>query len=256
MSLPSSRALRLSIGKDRVHASALSGRWRPRLVAESSVAADLVKAEAPAAMLRQVLNDLASRTSIRGCRLEVELADSMLHFDIVAGDFAGWPARRLMSLAQASATELLGERAESHLVRWQLQRDEHHLLVCALPKPWMDALTEAAGELDLRLDGVRPVFARQWNRLLAGQRPAQAVFVVAEGSRATIACVRNGAITALSSGPWLADREAHESSDASFIDMQVDRLLAGLGIAPDVAMQWLFVGASTRLSKRWHHHEA
>jgi hypothetical protein len=219
--------------------------------------------------VRPALDRLAAKAPIGGSTLQVELADSLLHFDVVHGEFGGLAARTLSSLAEACVAELLGEQADEFSVRWQLQRDERHLLVCALPTPWLRRAESAAAAHDLRLESVRPHFSRHWNRWLAAQPAGNAVFAVAEQHQAVIACVRGGVIVALSSGPWFADHA--EFSDSSverllagiglvgkertaMIDLQVDRLLAGLGVDPFEACEYLLVSEAEPhpyLSDRW-----
>lgn len=271
MSLLSSREVRLTLAPDRVRASAWRGRFRPEQVAEAAItlAPGERDLDAQAWALQRALEQLAATTPLAGSALQVEMADSLLHFDVAEGEFAGLAARTLSSFADACVAELLDERTAEHTVRWQLQRDERHLLVCAMPTRQLELVGTAAATHRLALGGIRPRFVRQWNEHLARQRVDDAVFVVAEDRQALIACVRAGAITALSSGPWFADRNEFSDSTVerllagigllgkdcvALIDLQVDRLLAGLGIDPAGPSAYVLVSADephTYLSNRW-----
>ena len=271
MSLLSSRHVRLAVRPDRVQASAWRGLLRPERAAERGLALDpqTRNVDADARAVRAVLDQLAPLAPIAGSTLHVDLADALVHFDVVEGDFAGLGARTLASFADACVAELLGEQAAAHAVRWQLQRDERHLLVCALPRHWLDAVNVAAGAHRLSIGSIRPRFSVQWNRQLGGKPVENMVFAVADGANALIACVRNGAVTAVSNGPWCADCADFEDStvdrllagmgladkgSVALIDLQVDRLLASLGIAPAVPAEYLLVSATephVYLSSRW-----
>jgi len=96
-----------------------------------------------------------------------------------------------------------------------------------------------------------------------------AVFAVAEGDDLVIACVRSGVITALRGGSWYVDTSQFSDSmadrlmsqlgltgkgEAAAIDVQVDRLLASLGIDTQAPGTCLLVAPGEpppRLSPRW-----
>ena len=271
MSLLSNRHVQLSLRPDGMQATAWRGRLRPQRTAERGLALDAADRsdDADARAVRQLLDQLAPLAPIAGSTLHVDLADALVHFDVVEGEFAGLGARTLASFADACVNELLGDQAAAYLVRWQLQRDERHLLVCALPRHWVDAVTAAARAHHLGVGTIRPRFNLQWNRHVGGKRAAHMVFVVADGPNALITCVRDGAVTAISNGPWFADRGDFEDSavdrllagmgladksNVALIDLQVDRLLASLGIDPAAPRDYVMVSAAephVYLSHRW-----
>ena len=106
----------------RVASSAVCGRLEQghgrKLLAEATHAAD-----AQALAIDTVLSELALVKSLKGLRLDIELADALVHLDVVEGDFDGNSERQLQSVARACVVELLGDAAENHEVRWQLQAD-------------------------------------------------------------------------------------------------------------------------------------
>jgi hypothetical protein len=194
-----------------------------------------------------VLAALAAEAPIAGASLHVELADALVHFDVANGDFAGKSEHQLGLLASACIAELLGEQAKDCMVRWQLQRDEQHLLLCAVPNGAVNGLVDAALAQQLQLASLSPSFAAQWNRHARGGWPEAAVFAVASDSNATIACVHQGVITTMSAGPGSAAGEAA-------LDLHVDRLLAGLGADGEPAPAYLLVAAANTqpaFSSRW-----
>jgi len=270
----SNRHVRLAVRPDAVRAGVWR-RWpRPECLAEVSVALEPEQGGtgAEAQALRQALDQLAGKAPLAGKTLHVELADALAHFDVVEGDFAALGSPTLASFAEACVTELLGDQAAQHIVRWQLQRDEKHLLVCALPRRWLEAVNSAAAAHRLTLASLRPAFDQQWNHHLGGAPFADGVFAVAEGVDVLVACVRKGVISALSNGPWFSDSSEFSDSTvdrllagmglagkdtAALIDLHVDRLLAGLGVDPEAPARYVLVSGAppnVYLSPRWAVH--
>jgi hypothetical protein len=223
------------------------GRFRPvRLAVESS--------DAGVDALGQTLDALAAQAPLAGAAMQVEVADSLVHFDVAFGDFGGLGPRQLSAMASASMGELLGDRVHDHTLRWQLQRGEQHLLVGAIPKLLIQALADAAATHDMALAGVVPDFSMQWNRQIRRAPPDNAVFAVVSDFNALIACIRRGVITAISNGPWKWPNAVPDLPSFDALDRHVDRLLAGLGIELDPPPSFLLVTASALqpgLSTRW-----
>ncbi len=254
MSLLSNKRVHLLVQPAAVRASLWRG-WP-----KSSKVAEQVR-DGGIAAAGDVLAALAGQAPVAGASLHVELADALVHFDVASGDFAGKSAHQLSLFASACVAELLGEQAKDCTVRWQLQRDERHLLLCATPNAVISALADAAIAQRLQLASLSPSFAAQWNRHARGRWPDAAVFAVASTNNTTIACVRHGVITTMSAGPGSsagadARRAAALSSatgDAP-LDLHVDRLLAGLGADGEQSLVYLLVTAAKpqpALSKRW-----
>jgi len=213
-------------------------------------------AEALALAVDAVLERLAATAPLRGARLAVELADARVHLDLVSGDFSAASDRQLRVVADACVAELMGDAAAGQAIRWQLQPDLTHLLICAVAQPEVDALVELAGRQGLRLVSLQPEFGAQWNRHAHRLQAGCGVFSVTCGGFATVACARGGTVTAISSGSWLEEPPLPgESATApGGLDARVDRLLASVGedsanvgsfvlVAPDVSAR--------RLAPRW-----
>lgn len=173
-----------------------------------------------------VLAELARTAPLTGAGLYVELADAFLHLDVVEGDFAASSDRQLQAVASACVLELLGDAASQHEVRWQLQSGNRHLLIAAVSKAQIQALIDLATRHRLALRRVQPDFCTQWNRHAQALKPGSAVFAVASGREAVVAQVANGAIAAISSGPWL------DRPDARLHNERAQRLMCGFGLAP------------------------
>lgn len=228
-------------------------------------------ADALAAHIEAVLVQLGRAVPLKGARLEVEWTDALTHFDVVAGDFAGDSDRQLQAVASACVSELLGDAAQAHEIRWQLQAGGHHLLIAAIPREHLKLLSEAATRHDLTLSSVQPDFCRQWNCHAKALKRGAAVFAVASDREAVIACVDNGAIATMSSGAWF-DRNQPSSgptvtvkrlmsglglepaAKAGLLDIRVDRLLASIGRDPAHQSAYVLVGpemADANVSCRW-----
>ena len=252
MSRLSNSRVRLDIGTHAIDAEVWRGWLRPVRVAQHRHvrtevdAADRLLFEA----VQQALGELALQAPIDGAALHVELADSLLQFDVARGDFAALGERRLSILAETSMSELLGEAAGRHVLRWQLQRDERHLLVCALPIAILQSLQAAAQGPGLRLARVEASFVAHWNRRARAGLADRAVLAVAGEEHALIACVEHGSIITL----WHAALGAAPAQHAAELELQVDRLLASVGRAAVAATAMLLIdtaGAQRAWSRRW-----
>lgn len=239
MSLPWRKAVHLRIEPGAVSGHLERGAWRPAVLAQAHHAVEGPMATLDPA-LDALLTELAGSASLKGAQLRVVLADTMLHLDVVAGDFAGDSERQLQAVAEACVAELLGEAAAAHEIRWQLQPDGRHLLIAALGREHLQALREAADRHGLALDSVQPQLCRQWNHHAAALPSGTTVFAVAQGPEALVACVAHGSIAALSQGQQL--------------DLRVDRLLASTGLDPAQQGGYVLVApqaAAQGASPRW-----
>jgi hypothetical protein len=278
VSLPWSKRIHMRLGPEAIEATFDPGEaggkpWvalsRPCSLAAAASGASSVGAGAPSASglptaLEDVLAKLNQRASLRGARLMVEVDDSLVHLDVVEGDFAGSSDRQLDAIAAASATELLGDGAAEHDLRWSLQAEGRHLLVCAMPRALVAAVSDAAGPRGINLASMQSSFARHWNAHGGRQRSSTAVFVVASRGHAVVACVVERSICAISSGPWIGPRAPKVGAalttgtrDAAIkvLDAWVDRLLASLGIPCAAATVFTLVAPSARVhgtSPRWN----
>jgi hypothetical protein len=266
VSLLSSKRLRLEIGPHALRASVWSGLIRRERLVDATVEIDAGDSEDAA--LGRLLDQLDRKAHIGGASVDVEIASSLLHFDVVEGEFDAMSERQLTSLARAAVVELLGERSEDHVITWHLQQGQRHLLIVAIPNHWLQSVRKVAAAHGVTPASVRPAFNRQWNAFMARQAPADGVFAVADHDDVVIAFVQRGAITAVSCGPCYEDPGRFSDSMARLmaelvlarknkfapIDLQVDRMLSGLGIDPEAPGRYLLVARGeppARLSTRW-----
>jgi len=256
----------------KVLAKARHSVGKPREPAGTvGMAAGRQSVDGQTAAIDAVLSELAETRPLQGAWLDVDLADSLVQLDVVKGDFAGDSDRRLQTVAAACMAELLGEAAQRHEVRWQLQPGGSHLLIAAIAQAQLRALTDAAARHGLRLRSVRPDFGRQWNLHSSALKPGTGVFAVACGREAVIACVSRGAIVEISSGGWL-DKPAAANDEmspgtrlmsgfgldplatAKLLDKRCDRLLASVGQDPALQSAYVLVApplSSEAVSSRW-----
>ena len=260
--------MRLRVMPDAVDGVLARGWLRPRVMATATYPAGDLEARSgrtaePTLRLSRdihadaidaVLHELSEAGSLQGARLDIELADALMHLDVVQGDFAGDSDRGLHSVAVACMAELLGDAAQGYEVRWQLQAGGTHLLIGAIAIEMLRTLTDAAARHGLRLRSVQPDFCLQWNRHSSALKPGPAVFAVACGREAVVACVSRGAIAEISSGGWLGRHaaanetsigqpgsgfSAQADSTSGLLDTRVDRLLSSVG--RDASNQSTFV---------------
>lgn len=267
MSLLSSKFVCLALGPRAVRAS-LHSRWsRGKVLAQSRREVDpLHISPAPhgdteplAASIegvQAVLSELTASSGPSGTPLRVQISDALVHFDVVAGDFAESSERQLQAIATACVDELLGDHAGPQVVRWQLQADDRHLLIAALQTATVDAIVQEAARNEMRLETLQPEFCARWNAQTRELSGALAVFAsVADGSL-VMALVEQGSITALSTGALGADRDMTRTDLASktALDLRADRLATSQGV--DVASLTTFVlvageGEQLAPSPRW-----
>jgi len=273
------KVVRLRIVPDSACAALLCGWWRAREVAHSEQAAGAMTLadddKRPAveldAAIDSALRELAAKASLQGARLDVELADSLVHLDVVAGDFAADGERQLATIAASCVDELLGDAAKDHEIRWQLQADGRHLLIGAVARSQLQSLAALASRHGMRLRSVQPDFCLQWNRQARLLQPRSGVFVVASGRDAVVAHVERGTVLALSGGPWLDRRDAVGATDtqaqrlmcglglergvtAGTLDIRVDRMLTGAGLRPEAQAAYVLVAPKIEqraLRPRW-----
>lgn len=221
--------------------------------------------------IEAVFAELGKTAALRGARLEVEWADALMVFDVVAGDFARNSDAQLQAVATACITELLGDAAAAHEIRWQLQSDGSHLLIGAIAREYLQLLKDCAQRHGLRLASIEPDFCLQWNRHASAAKHGTSVFAVASGQDAVIACVREGAVAAISNGAWFAGPPSDGDGAAdpgrlaralaaerpvreSLLDIRLARLLASMGLDPATASDLVLVApawARSKVSPRW-----
>lgn len=275
------KVVRLRVVPGSACATLECGWWRPRVLATARHLAEALDANADVeddsspvadpliALVDAALRELGQTAPLKGARMEVELADSLVHLDVASGEFAADSERQLESVAGACVAELLGDSAKDHEVRWQLQSDGRHLLIGAVARAKLRVLAEVAARHGVILRSVQPDFCLQWNRHAGVMRSPASVFVVASGRDAVVARVARGAVCALSGGPWLdrfrapgTDRTQRlmcgfglePSATAGALDLRVDRMLASAGSRPGEHADFILVAPQVSVkavAPRW-----
>jgi hypothetical protein len=204
------------------------------------------------------LRELGTPAQLRGARFGVELANSLVHFDVAEGNFAADGDRQLQAIAVACMAELLGDAAGAHEVRWSLQADERHLLIAAVPKAFVVPLAAVARRQGTRLESVQPALCRQWNAYARSLHATTAIFAVALDSYALVACVVNGSICGVSVGQWDAVSDSVRAmplaTSGALLDERAERLLASLGIDVTPGTEFTALAADPHLfaaQPRW-----
>lgn len=177
--------------------------------------------------------------------LHLILADSHFHFDLVSGDYRSASDRHLESIASACVTDILGNDGVDRLVRWQLQNDRRHLLICALANKDIILLDDAASHHSLCLHSLQSEFCTQWNAHAGALPNETSIFAVASTNHVVVVLTHCGNITALSCGTY---------ADNNALDDRVDRLLSGGGIEPSSPSTFMLVledSIGARASQRW-----
>jgi hypothetical protein len=231
------------------------------------------------------MQDLASQAPLAGARLHVALSTALLHLDVAEGDFSGCSERQLQGIAAACAEEMLGDEAADHDLRWELQRDDRHLLIAAIPRARLALLESVARGNGARLASLQPDFTLRWNEFGRTRMPGRSVFAVSAPADLSIAIVVDGAIACVSTGPGVdiaaeddgelpaavVDRVYASSAPALLVttgdgsgrgafsatrpmpqlgadalDARVDRLLRGCGDDPAAVSSFLLVAADAR----------
>lgn len=276
--------MQLRVLPDEVHGTLTQGwRRRARLASASQAVGASESSPAPqgpaalawsaqhAVAVDAVLRELGAAAPLRGARLDVEIDNALVLFDVARGDFAGDSDRQLRTVAVACMSELLGDSALDQEVRCELQAGGRHLMICAMPSDQIGMLADRAASHGLRLRSVQPDFILQWNRHGTALTSGDSVFAVAQGQEAMVSCVSGGAIVEFSRGGWLDQQQAPDDppsrsdqlmSDfgleahaaARALDVRVDRLLASVGQVAVGQSAYLLVApplADDSVSQRW-----
>lgn len=255
------KSLQLYMCSQAVHGTLHPAWSRRRVLARASHDVDLPApmahgAPAPLAAIDAVLSELRASAPDRGVRLCAVLSDERIHLDVVAGDYRHASDRQLQSIATACVAELLGDQAVGQVVRWQLQPDRRHLLICSIAPQDMESMVQAASRHGLSLTSLQPAFCMQWNRHADALPGGTGVFATTNGAHAIVACVTGGAITDLSCGPCHEGESTPQENRpaTSAMDSRVDRLLASIGRDARSVSTFLLVAPERHthsLASRW-----
>ena len=222
-----------------------------------------------------MLGELAKTSSLHGARLDVELSDALVHLDVAQGDFAGHSEQQLEKVTRACFRELLGESMSEHELRWQLQADESHLLMCAAPVALLGELKSGSARHGLRLHTVHTRFEAGWNQHRGLLRSGLGIFASGHDEHIVVAFVREGVVEAFSTSSCQAELEdpdapapgvdrllnslgLEKSATPTRLDAHVDRLIASLGVDAAQLKSFVAIDGSENgraLSSRWQFYE-
>jgi hypothetical protein len=225
------KVLRLHIGPGSLRASVWRGR---RQLAQAELADPSADTLRPG--LDALLAMLAQQCTLHGANADVEWADACVTLDVVEGEFADHSQAQLQAVASACVAELLGPTGAAMELRWQLQRDERHLLICAVPRDTLATLEQTLGAHGVRLRSAQPRLCEVWNRHTRRLGKGPAVLALVDATNTTIACLHDGAIAALARSAT----NAHHTIRC--LDAQVNRLQSGLGVSAGDATRYWIVG--------------
>jgi hypothetical protein len=235
----SSKRVRLQVGA-RAMSAALVRSWPRRAeLAQTSFAlggdAQDLQASARQVLLAGVeraLDQLAAQVPLKPAGVHIELADALVHFDVVRGEFGGHSPQQLAGIARVCLRELLGDSVDDSELRWHLQADGQHLWICAVPLPLLADLRDAVKQRGLRLRSLEPAFTASWNRYRKTFKPGLGVLARVSEDHAVVALARNGIVEALSTARCEAVLSPVDSrqKQRSPLDMQVRQLVTSLGV--------------------------
>jgi len=266
----SSKQLQLRVGQSLLRLRVLSGRRGAPALEEAELAWDGV---APLADALPGLLSQLSGAPAQGMPLDVEICNALAHFDTVEGALAGQSDAELAAIAGACVQEMFGA-AHGRDVRWQLQADERHLLICAIERPLLAALQAMATRHGLQLRSIETSFAIDWNRHGHRLDAGRAVFVSGDEGESVAALVLDGVVEGLGicAQPDQLEEPLTPTPAVELLcnsvglerlavptrlDAQVARMLASLGLDMDGIGQFMAVLArdeADALSSRWTVH--
>lgn len=153
--------------------------------------------------------------------VQVTLAPDFCWLDVVQGDFASMSDRVIGHIARGSLADSLGDAATAHELRWQVQADGRHMVLLAVPAPFVQALQAALAAHALRAQRLEATALALWNWSATRGAPASGVWAWARLGQVVMARVRHGVITTISS-EWVM-------GGAAELDLVLRRLLGRNG---------------------------
>lgn len=213
MSLPLNRTISLRVQHHRIDASLHQGWPRRAITAKSHalIHGGMNLSQALDAALTRLLDGLHGQKP----RLCVDLSDDMVFLDVVAGAFAHFTPDQVEAMAMACVQDIVADASDHYIVRWQLQADLQHLLLCAVPRELLRTVEQAAQAHRLSLLSVQPEFCTAWNQHARLFGNTEGVFAML-GAHCTMALLTpKGTITAISSTTVTTPSPNESTADAN-----------------------------------------
>ncbi|WP_211462935.1 hypothetical protein [Collimonas silvisoli] len=143
------------------------------------------------------LNSGAGRSAYGSCKLNVEVADTLVHYDVLKVDARRLPPVELNRLAALGLADTLGLDASSLLMRCSVQLDGLSAVVCGMPSALVDAIRLASDDAGCRLNRLEPGFAAFWNGCFAHNKSNNALLARLRGSALMLGWLHDGKWQAL-----------------------------------------------------------
>jgi hypothetical protein len=142
--------------------------------------------------LSDALAQLATAGPRMPAKLEVEIADIHVHYDVFDADVRAIGSAAARVLAARALEEALGLPEGRLVVRVQAQRHGTSLVACGMPAALLEALRQACELRAVTLAHARPAFANFLDHHAHGIRAADAVLARQSGSELMLALRRKG----------------------------------------------------------------
>jgi hypothetical protein len=169
--------------------------------------------------IRDILPQLRNRPerAVYGAsRLNVEVADTLVHYDVLNIDARRLPPAELDRLAALGMADTLGIDSSSLVMRCSVQLDGLSAVVCGMPAALTDAIRLACDDTGCRLNRLEPGFAAFWNGYFVRNKNYSALLARLRGSALTLGWLRDGkwqalAAERLSENCWAALSDSCEA---------------------------------------------
>ena len=130
-------------------------------------------------------------------RLNVEVADTFVHYDVLHVDARRLPPAELEHLAAVGLADTLGLDPSSLVMRCSVQQDGLSVVVCGMPSPLVEAVKQAIDDAGYSLNRLEPGFAAFWNGSHARTKKDSALLAYLRGSALMLGWLRDGKWQAL-----------------------------------------------------------
>ncbi|MBK4735817.1 hypothetical protein [Noviherbaspirillum pedocola] len=199
--------------------------------------------------LSEALAQMAASVARMPTRLEVEITDIHVHYDVFDADVRAIKSAAMCDLAARAMEEALGLPSGRLVARARAQRRGTSLLACGMPATLLRALRQACEARAVVLAHARPAFADFLDHHAQDIHADDAVLARQDGSELMLALRRKG--------NWLGfSRERLGAGDWSEFSRLCSAFCLRLG-APDTARipVWLDaapLGAMPEAERDWH----
>jgi hypothetical protein len=166
--------------------------------------------------IRDALTQLSSRAGQpmdRLGKLNIEVADALVHYDVLTVDARRLRPVELEHLAAVGLADTLGLDPGSLVMRCSVQPDGLSAVVCGMPVALVNAIKQASGDTGCRLKRLEPAFVEFWNRYCKQGKNHNALLARLRGSALMLGWVRDGkwqalAAERLAKHDWAALRDS------------------------------------------------